>query len=262
MTSPNDDGEENVRFLIMKEESDTRQEFKYKSKYADKIRRDYQVVKQGHQTMGYAQVPLNPPSQYLKKHTRPMLKAQVDHHCLGRHSPRRTFPGAMDEDLRDKENQTFLKSGTNFVRANVERVGKMLPRQRERRVVDQPGGHTELDMTPVYVFRKNFGKTPEYIIRRKHQYERHLREQHTADTEDISLPFYQISEQERLDILQGLKNYWSELQREFQLLPLKIDTEPLKKRKSTLENKLKSLEKDIDLMERHEYIYVMQDRDN
>jgi hypothetical protein len=62
--------------------------------------------------------------------------------------------------------------------------------------------------------------------------------------------------------LQGLKNYWSELQREFQLLPLKIDTEPLKKRKSTLENKLKSLEKDIDLMERHEYIYVMQDRDN
>lgn len=77
MRSPQDTEEENVQNLIKREEIKCREVFKYKSKYADKIKHDYRVVKQDHRTMGYAQVPLNPPDQYLRKHTRPLLKAQV-----------------------------------------------------------------------------------------------------------------------------------------------------------------------------------------
>lgn len=69
--------EENVRNLIKIEVIKPQKELKYKSKYADKVKWDNRVVKHGHKTMGYAQVPLNPPDQYLKKHTRPMMKAQV-----------------------------------------------------------------------------------------------------------------------------------------------------------------------------------------
>uniref|UniRef100_A0A8D8RL18 Uncharacterized protein n=1 Tax=Cacopsylla melanoneura TaxID=428564 RepID=A0A8D8RL18_9HEMI len=142
------DDEENVRNLITKEEVEKKEKFKYKSKYADKIKRDYQAVKViGHPTMGYAKLALNPPSQYLKKHTRPMLRAQVDHLCLGRHSPRRIFPAAM-EYQKDKPK-------TNFVKTNVHHVDRMIPPERKvNRVVDMPRGHTDIDMTPVYVFRE------------------------------------------------------------------------------------------------------------
>uniref|UniRef100_A0A8D8ZAJ9 Uncharacterized protein n=1 Tax=Cacopsylla melanoneura TaxID=428564 RepID=A0A8D8ZAJ9_9HEMI len=76
------DDEENVRNLITKEEVEKKEKFKYKSKYADKIKRDYQAVKViGHPTMGYA----NPPNQYLKKHTRPMLRAQVGNKSIQSH---------------------------------------------------------------------------------------------------------------------------------------------------------------------------------
>ncbi|KAL1457855.1 hypothetical protein WDU94_008045 [Cyamophila willieti] len=248
------DEEENVRNLLSKEEVEKKQEFKYRSKYADKIKHDYKAVKvTAHPTMGYAKLALKPPSQYLKKHTRPLLIPQVDHHCLGRHSPRRIFPAAR-EHQSDKEN----KLRTNFVKTNVKRMSRMMPPERkENRVVDMPRGHTEKDKTPVYVFKKDFGKTPEYIIRRKHQLEQF---QHKASQPDEKpLPFISISAQERLEILQGLKNYWSEVEREFQSLPLKIDTEPLKKRKSALEAKFKSLEKDIELLERHDNIYVMKE---
>uniref|UniRef100_A0A8D9BG76 Enkurin n=2 Tax=Cacopsylla melanoneura TaxID=428564 RepID=A0A8D9BG76_9HEMI len=112
-------------------------------------------------------------------------------------------------------------------------------------------------MTPVYVFGENFGKTPKYIIRRKYQLEQY--QQKAEKPDEQPLPFLPISAQERLEILQGLKNYWSEVEREFRSLPLKIDTEPLKKRKSALEAKFKSLEKDIELLERHENIYVMKE---
>lgn len=262
MTSPyEEDGEENVRNLIKREESVPSPDLKHKSKYADKVRHDWGAVKQAHQTMGYAQVPLNPPDQFLKKHTRPLLRPKVDHHCLGRHSPRRTFPGLLDkQEQRNKENQQAEQAKCNFVAANVAQVGKVLPRETKRRVVqDSARGHRDVCMMPNYVWGKNFGKTPKYIIRRKQEVVRFLEAQQNAEPEEESLPFYPISQQERLEILQGLKNYWAVLQQEFQSLPLKIDTEPLKKRKSNLETKLKSLEKDIDLMERHESIYVMPD---
>lgn len=77
--APYEEEEENIRNLIVREENATRREFDvpYKSKYAAKVKHDHQVVKREHPSLGYAKVHLNPPSQYLKKHTRPLLKAQV-----------------------------------------------------------------------------------------------------------------------------------------------------------------------------------------
>lgn len=58
---------------------------------------------------------------------------------------------------------------------------------------------------------------------------------------------------------QGLKKNWENLQREYQSLPLLIDTVPKMIRKAKLEKGLKELEKDILMMENNPYIYVYSD---
>lgn len=63
-------------------------------------------------------------------------------------------------------------------------------------------------------------------------------------------------------MLQGLKQNWEELQKQYQGLPILTDTIPKKIRKSKIESALKQLEKDIVLIERHPYIYVYNDDDN
>lgn len=66
----------------------------------------------------------------------------------------------------------------------------------------------------------------------------------------------QLSEAERLIILDGLKTNWEQLHHEFQCLSVVIDTVPKKLRKERLEGEMKKLERDIDIFERHNAIYV------
>ncbi len=54
----------------------------------------------------------------------------------------------------------------------------------------------------------------------------------------------------------GLKKCWDEIHHEYQLLSVVIDTIPKKQRKERLEHDMKCLEKDIDLIQRHQNIYI------
>lgn len=56
-----------------------------------------------------------------------------------------------------------------------------------------------------------------------------------------------------------MKKNWEEKMNQFQRLPFLTDTLPKVKRKVKLENDLKQLEKDIEFIERHPYIYVCDD---
>lgn len=60
-------------------------------------------------------------------------------------------------------------------------------------------------------------------------------------------------------LVQGLKKNWAELQKEYLLLPMLIDTVPKIRRKELLIIQLEQLEKDIDIMERHQDIHICQD---
>ena len=65
-----------------------------------------------------------------------------------------------------------------------------------------------------------------------------------------------MTDDERESILQGLKKNWDELHHAFQSLSVVIDTIPKKMRKEKLEQDMKALEKDIDLLQRHQFIYI------
>lgn len=58
-----------------------------------------------------------------------------------------------------------------------------------------------------------------------------------------------------------MKKKWEELQKLYQRLPLCIDTEHKKQRKTKIEDELRNLEKDILLIESNPVIYVCDDDD-
>ncbi|XP_063978416.1 enkurin-like [Diachasmimorpha longicaudata] len=67
-----------------------------------------------------------------------------------------------------------------------------------------------------------------------------------------------VSDEERADLLYGMKKKFEELMHAFQVLPFLTDTPPKAKRKAKMERDLNQLEKDIDLIERHPRIYVYE----
>ncbi|XP_011310174.1 enkurin [Fopius arisanus] len=67
-----------------------------------------------------------------------------------------------------------------------------------------------------------------------------------------------VTDEERVDLLYGMKKKFEELMHEFQVLPFLTDTPPKAKRKAKMEKDLNQLEKDIDLIERHPHIYVYE----
>ena len=56
-----------------------------------------------------------------------------------------------------------------------------------------------------------------------------------------------------------MKRKWDEMMKTFQRLPFLTDTPPKAKRKSKLEKDLLQLEKDIEIIQRHPYIYIYSD---
>ena len=65
-----------------------------------------------------------------------------------------------------------------------------------------------------------------------------------------------MSDEERDAILKGLKQNWDDLHHKFQCLSVITDTIPKRIKKEKLENEMKLLEKDIDLLQRHQLIYI------
>lgn len=65
-----------------------------------------------------------------------------------------------------------------------------------------------------------------------------------------------MSDEEREAILNGLKQNWDELHHQYQSLSVVTDTIPKRMKKEKLENDMKLLEKDIDLLQRHQLIYI------
>lgn len=105
--------------------------------------------------------------------------------------------------------------------------------------------------------KKGFGAVPEYIISRKDESKR-AREEYEAYMNEYFKrgAMRTMSEEERASILDGLKRNWDELHHQYQSLSVVIDTIPKRIKKEKLENEMKALEKDIELLQRYQTIYI------
>ncbi|KAF0294255.1 Enkurin [Amphibalanus amphitrite] len=160
---------------------------------------------------------------------------------------------------RKKEGKNFLANNKKEVK---EKQNVYVP---ERKYVDTKGGdkHT-LEPSGLklrYVFKKDFGKTPKYLAKRDVEM-REAQEQREREAREAieSQKAKQISEEERQEMLKGLKENWAALNKAYSAQSLCIDNLPKQFRKESLERQMAALEKDIDLVERNTVILIASPR--
>ena len=98
---------------------------------------------------------------------------------------------------------------------------------------------------------------PNYIIERKEETAKAREEYEAYMNEYLKRGALRtMSEEERKAIIQGLKQNWDELHHKFQSLSVVTDTIPKRLKKEKLEHYMKELEKDFDLLHRHNLIFL------
>lgn len=154
-----------------------------------------------------------------------------------------------------------LKTNKNFITQNAVENIMSVPRRPAKNFVDTKKGDKHLldpsGLEPVYIHKKEFGKTPDYLNRRKEEIARAQEEYDSYVAEHFRRgAMKQLSEYERADILAGLKANWEMLHHEYQGLSVVTDTAPKKNRKERMEAEMKQLERDIEGIEKHRIIYI------
>ena len=122
-----------------------------------------------------------------------------------------------------------------------------------------------------YAKKTNYGKVPDYVASRKadvaaaqREYDEWIRRREAAD--EIKC----LSDDERKNIISGLKKNWEDLHHQYQVrkkvtttesnfvqgLSVTTDTAPKKYRKERMEAEMKQLERDIEMVEKHRHIFI------
>ncbi|XP_077597040.1 enkurin-like [Stigmatopora nigra] len=199
-------------------------------------------------TMGPSKLEMPMPTNFLKKHSKeprlPEIKQGKSHYtCLVKKPSVPTGPFLPPVGTPPKRKATTPKG----------------PKQAPC-VVDTNKGHKECHtkntgLIPVYIRKKDYGEVPNYLLRRKAKHQRAL------DEYNLNLKMQEqhetmkcLSDKECQDIIEGLKQKYSELNSEYLRLPFMIDTPSMKTKKVRLEAEMKQLEDDIKLLDRFESI--------
>lgn len=247
---------ENIYNLIPRQYQQPGKGAKHASKFKSNARNDLSKDKAPNKTMGPAKVETRPPNEFLKKHENdPKAAEKKPFNYPDNDRKRPTVPAKEDRPIMG------LKTTKDFIKQNAVENIMSVPRKPEKNFVDTRGGDKQpletSGLEPKYVHKKDFGVTPEYIKRREEEIRKAQEEYNTYVAEHFRRgAMQQMSEQERLDILDGLKSNWEYLHHEYQGLSVVTDTAPKKNRKERMEAEMKQLERDIETIEKHRCIYI------
>ncbi|VEL06972.1 unnamed protein product [Protopolystoma xenopodis] len=177
----------------------------------------------------------------------------------------------------DPENQTFSKTRKktkgprgNFIERNSMHAitmepGKNLPKFARFRQADTRHGDirnlesekTHSGLSKRYVWKPQLGRMPVYLVRRLQQIrvaqEHYLHYKNETETQFAD---YLLTPEQRNELLQGLKAAWDKYNRAYLGLSSSSDTLKTKAYKQYLEGEMDQLEKDINLVERHQFLFV------
>uniref|UniRef100_A0A3B3ZU60 Enkurin domain-containing protein n=1 Tax=Periophthalmus magnuspinnatus TaxID=409849 RepID=A0A3B3ZU60_9GOBI len=239
--------QESVYDLLPKEEVKSEKPPRYVSKFRPAVVQEEKLPKRPMRTMGPAKVETPSPENFLKKHSKdPKLSDK------GRINPQRKPPVPTRTEIPPMGIQTkrdFTKTCT-FVTSKPKPIS-----------VDTYKGHKEVlensGLVPKYIKKTDFGKVPTYLQKHntekkkaQEEYDNYVKEQREKQA------MKQLSEEERRDILEGLKKNWDRIHHEYQGLSLVIDTWCKRAHKERLEADMKRLEKEMETFERFKVIYI------
>ncbi|XP_058966474.2 enkurin [Pocillopora verrucosa] len=228
----------------------------YRSNFASTVKQEQKTKKQSSKTMGPAKVAVTEPKDFLAKHSKEFkLPEKTDFTYPDYDKRRPPVPKHTEKPLMG------LRSTKNHITTNAVENIMSVPKMPEKKFVDTRGGATHQlvpsGLTPKYVNKKDYGKTPAYLEKRKAEVERAQMEYDAYVQERCRQgAMKNLTEAERQGILDGLKKNWEELHHQYQGLSVVTDTAPKKARKERMEAEMKQLERDIETIEKHRVIYI------
>ncbi|CAF2764994.1 unnamed protein product [Rotaria sp. Silwood2] len=252
--------EESVYNLIPRAEVHVPKASGYVSKFNQNVRESFKEGKHEHRTMGYAEEPVLDPQHFLKKHQNDTKQNTSNNHKDTSSSKDRSQRKPPVPGIRDAP-KMGARTEKNFIQTNALDVVMTVPKKSERNIVDDRyGDKFPIDssgLAPKYILKKNFGEVPIYIKSRREDMEKAKQEYQTYVSDYFRRgAMREMDNDERQTILDGLKKQWEDVHHEYQTLSVIIDTIPKRLYKERLEHQMKLLEKDIDLLEKHQVIYV------
>ena len=234
---------------------------RYKSIHSEKVQKELNLNKNHTKTMGPGRYPPPDTKNFLKKQEKESKKTTVNdlEGDLARKSREMARKPAVPR--RDERPVMGSKTEKNFIKSNAIENINANAKKSEPKYVDAPSGSTHplvpSGLVPKYVVKKEYGKVPGYLEKRKEEqtlaqesYDQFVLEQQKSGA------LKQLSEKDRQAVIEGLKKNWEDLYKQYQGLSVVTDTAPKKARKERLEADMKRLEKDIEVMEGHTVIYV------
>lgn len=204
-----------------------------------------------HKTFGFAELPLPTPDKYLKKDEgvrRHYERPKTSHvRCTLRRPP---VPRL--DDFKKAQSMRNFEHEKDFKLINKIRAKSAFVRNK-------PGPKCFEQTPPVYVNTSKYGKVPRYLLNineqlRKMEIESKKRQEEIEGNQNKEIRF--ISPEEKKKLLDGLQDNWDLMQKEYQKMPLLIDTVPKMIRKTKLEQNLKSLEKDLCLLSTSNLVFI------
>jgi len=219
---------ESIYDSIKPEEKPPAKEPRYVSKHASNTGDFYKADKQRNASLGPAKVPLREPKHFLKSHEKEMELPEKKGFQYPSSNKKPAIPNTAPS--------YGVKSEKNFLVENPLEVIRSQPKKR---------GSKE----PVYREKADYGRAPSYLSRREAEAQAQapaqtIRDAPVAPQTGVTM----LSERERRELLQGLKENWEAVNDDYQKLSLTVDTPPKIARKTVLERRLKQLEKDIERM--------------
>ncbi|XP_011138778.1 enkurin [Harpegnathos saltator] len=158
--------------------------------------------------------------------------------------------------------ESVAARGKDFIKQNILRVKRSSPKELKQRSVDTRHGDARdlkySGLLPIYVHKKNYGKIPKFIANARAFVSVETETvEHREEDKIPEIPSCRyVSKEERKMLLDGMKQRWERLMKQFQGLPLTVALAHVQKKKARIERELQELEKDIAIVERHPHIYV------
>ncbi|KAH0573240.1 Calmodulin-binding protein [Spironucleus salmonicida] len=213
----------------------------YKSIYHEKTVREHFDHAGNHSTLGLKDGAFKPDATQwtIKRSGDPGLADPREWHYQDPLPRREPVPAQSDKPVYG------LKSNADFIKANVRRATLMVPKANKRLEVD-------------WTERKEFGNNPAYLKTVQSQISEE--QQSLREFEQSRRPQRQkalkLSEYEREELLQGLKQNWKDLNAEYISTTKSIvETFGQKDRKMWLERRMAEIESDIIILEKGD-VYV------
>ncbi|KAJ3061325.1 hypothetical protein HDU98_002761 [Podochytrium sp. JEL0797] len=239
--TPADPFRESVYNLIPVEVIPPAKQKQYRSKFADQARKEYVTGQKNTASMGPAKVLVNGTDGFLKKGDGNKVKMQIQAINQEAYNPDRTINKA---EVPKHLPVMIEASKKDFIKQNaLENINSSAKKPH--------------DNSPAYRFKSDYGKTPNYIHKRREAESQKSFSMQDMEEALMTTPegkkqaqmmkegLVPLPEDERAKILEGLKANWEKLNSDYQKLSLTVDTVPKIARKVNMEQQLKQLETHI-----------------